>query len=845
MEENELKTDTPAAESQTQEAPKAAKKLTHAEKKADRRARRLRWKQARKDARQAKKDHYKDAPWLTRVWHLYLAKPLLVLVILAFVFSWSKKTIVNFVNSDTFVNMVLTYYENAKDKPAEKEEIYKLSPLDEEGGARIDAMDHYGADDTWAVYVYIVGSNLEDLNENDLSPLTSTLTQPLYSENSSKSSAAYQTLLSQFMSELGEKGLDLPEYMYEVDKPTASTSVVTRNVVATDCPGAASLDIAEMTSGTWSDQITLVLQTGGATRWSNAVINPNKTQRFTYHSGEFREIDSMSLQDSCDPDTLADFLTFCKKEYPADHTIVLLWDHGGGAFGYGSDSITASHMTITDLENAFNKAFKANSENPPIELLGFDACLMSSLEVIHRFDGIAKYMAVSEETEPGDGWNYGEWLRPLSEDLSLNGAQVGRYIADSFQDYYMTENVNVGGLFGSQTTTFSVIDVAKTEEVYDAYCALVKKQLEDAIDNISTLSAIGRAAASSPRFAGDAYDIFNTIDLGVYMDNLIDLYPEESTQVKQLLQDAVLYHRESGYLSDSYGISVYFPVEIDDNNGMFYFLKYLDEPCRDESTKALYYYKIAGCLNDDLQQYATDEGMGEAKALDTSLFKAYQYLDPTIEADSYKITIDSELESLMQDAYMEVAFLDQENQRLRYYGTDELVNHDGNGSLCSEFDGLWPALDGEFLNIEIVSRSSSGVSLRSKVLHNGSAAWLMFSYDYDTETYTINGVYDITDQDAENILSRSTSDLKPGDTIVPIYKIQDTATNTSAEENGKSIKFSDHSDIKNQALDSGTYLTSIIITDPRGDEYYSAVVDCTVSSGKVTGTAVDTAFMGR
>ena len=30
---------------------------------------------------------------------------------------------------------------------------------------------------------------------------------------------------------------------------------------------------------------------------------------------------------------------FCKTEYPADHTMVLFWNHGGGAFGYGSDEL--------------------------------------------------------------------------------------------------------------------------------------------------------------------------------------------------------------------------------------------------------------------------------------------------------------------------------------------------------------------------------------------------------------------------------------------------------------------------------------------------------------------------
>ena len=42
-------------------------------------------------------------------------------------------------------------------------------PLDEEGAKRIDALGSVDADDTWTICVYMVGSNLEDSGENDLS----------------------------------------------------------------------------------------------------------------------------------------------------------------------------------------------------------------------------------------------------------------------------------------------------------------------------------------------------------------------------------------------------------------------------------------------------------------------------------------------------------------------------------------------------------------------------------------------------------------------------------------------------------------------------------------------------
>jgi hypothetical protein len=41
-----------------------------------------------------------------------------------------------------------------------------------------------------------------------------------------------------------------------------------------------------------------------------------------------------------------------------------------------------------------------------IDVLGFDACLMSMVEVAYQLQGLASFLVGSEETEPGAGWPY-------------------------------------------------------------------------------------------------------------------------------------------------------------------------------------------------------------------------------------------------------------------------------------------------------------------------------------------------------------------------------------------------------------------------------------------------------
>lgn len=68
-----------------------------------------------------------------------------------------------------------------------------------------------------------------------------------------------------------------------------------------------------------------------------------------------------------------------------------------------------------------------------LEWIGFDACLMSSLEVASVLAPYADYMIASQETEPGWGWNYA-FLSVLS-DRAIPGDEMGEYIVDSYMDY--------------------------------------------------------------------------------------------------------------------------------------------------------------------------------------------------------------------------------------------------------------------------------------------------------------------------------------------------------------------------------------------------------------------------
>ena len=824
---------------------KALKKEKKLQKKLAKKERKKRWKATKKEDRRKLKEHYKDAPWFIRIPRLLIGPLCKIALITVPIF-----TVLLIAVGIVYLGILFYFLDviDNQNAPVSKEEIYELSPLDEEGAAKIAAMPGIGEDETWTICVYMVGADLEDYDENDLSLTT------LYETKKEKEERDQAVLdkrfetLEKYSEEIGKENLNLPEFLYFPEKPIAHTEYLKNEVIVASQDGAGSMDIDEMFMSEMSDNIQVVVQTGGATRWSNTFINPNKTQRFLIKKDTFEEVSNLPLQRSTDPATLAEFIKFCDENYKSDHTILVLWDHGGGPFGYGKDSIYGGEiMSISEVREALNMVYTPNEDNPPFDIIGYDACLMGNLEVAHSLNGFASYYVLSEESEPGYGWDYCEWLKQMSENPTMSPAAVAQTIADTYTDYYMTQNVNIKVFNISRDVTMSVIDAKKAEELYDAYSELTKHQLIDAASDISVLAEIGRCSDKSTHVASDAYNIYNLVDLGNYVDYMVDIYPEECSNISNLMEEAVLYHRENGSLCDAEGLTVYLPGSIDSFAGLIYFLKYEYDICEDDYTRALYYYKMSGCLNEEMLELIdplTDE---KPTVLDVSVFNNFEKTDPVCDGKTFTVPVDEKLQKMIQGYTFVLASYDDFMGEIVYYGSDEYMYLDGEGNMCCDFDGQWVHLDGQPLYLEVTSASESAVEYRSRILYNGNEAYLIFSYDRDTEEFTIKGVREVPslNEDQINYLvnTKSNIELQRKDTIVPLYYAYD-AYGQTYDKQGKKIKYRATTKIHMKELDTNYYLGMTVIYDQRGDTYSSKVMGYDISNGKIKDCQIDKDFVG-
>ena len=207
------------------------------------------------------------------------------------------------------------------------------------------------------------------------------------------------------------------------------------------------------------DNLNLIVMTGGAgddlwrpesveTPDVDGFVKPQGTQIWQISGGQMYQLYKFNeYQDMSDGILAKTFFRFAAEYAPAEHMMIEYWDHGGGPikgaeFALNSDGSDNRYMPLNELSEAVSDVKEYRSENGKnLEIIGFDCCLMSSLEVAYAFRDnygeYADYMIASEETEPIDGWDY-YWLEIFAEMKEINtpsGEQseiIGKRIVDLY-----------------------------------------------------------------------------------------------------------------------------------------------------------------------------------------------------------------------------------------------------------------------------------------------------------------------------------------------------------------------------------------------------------------------------
>ena len=309
--------------------------------------------------------------------------------------------------------------------------------------------------------------------------------------------------------------------------------------------GMGTADLNEMLHATIDDdRVNVIVETGGTKKWNNTVISNSTNQIYRVTNRGLQALEkNLGKKSMVDPNTLIDFIDYCTKNYPANRYGLILWDHGGGAisgYGYDEQFKSAGSMTLDRV----NYALK--SSGIQFDFIGFDACLMATLETALVCEPYADYLLASEEAEPGCGWYYTNWLTELSKNTSTPTVTLAKTIIDDFNNVCRKN-------YPGCNTTLSVVDLAELSGTVPEPFAAFSRSMGALLDNQDYKTVA--SARSAAREFGKTSRI-NHVDL---VDLAYKVDTPEADALVSALKGCIKYNRTSTSMAKSYGLSIYFP----------------------------------------------------------------------------------------------------------------------------------------------------------------------------------------------------------------------------------------------------------------------------------------------
>ena len=602
--------------------------------------------------------------------------------------------------------------------------------------------------------------------------------------------------------------------------------------------GSASTDLQELLEIKLPANVKVLIQTGGTEQWQNNVVNSGATERYIYDENGLQRLETLPDADMGDVGTLTDFIKY-GAQMPADHRIFVFWNHGGGsASGVCFDERTQNYLDLNAIRQAFTSVHQPSADNPPFEMIGFDACLMATYDTVNTLDGLTKFMVGSEEVEPGLGWNYKGWIGALAENPAMGGAKIGQIICDTYYSACSEYDLE-------DTVTLSVIDLAKLPELRDAYEAFGLEALKLATQNPRNFfSNFGRGAVNAENYGGNTRQsgYSNMVDIMDLARGNKSILPKTADRLINAVDSAVIYRINGAYRDKGGGLSSFYSYSGDEQS----LVNYLNQEAAPLPQKLLYYYLIYGELPEEAREFVEQTEIPETPApVPTTppaqrqdIFQISQLEDFPVQMDkdgNAFVQLNAEQMELLSSVHCQLVYMGLEDDVILYLGSDTDINADwDSGIFTDNFRAVWPMLDGHPVYVEITTEND-GYNLYSiPIKLNGVECNLLVAYVYEDEKYYILGARKGIDN--HGMSDRELTKLRAGDEITTIHY---GMTISGEDEEFTQVEvdtftIGENPEVKDEPLGDGSYGYAFEFMTPTDDSALSNFILFTVTDGQIT-----------
>lgn len=595
--------------------------------------------------------------------------------------------------------------------------------------------------------------------------------------------------------------------------------------------GAATNDIIEAVGAKYNDKVRIVYQTGGTNDWKTDGFSNSSIQRYENVDGDIALVDELPDASMGDPSTLKSFIEWGIEKYPAKKMGLVFWNHGSGSInGVCFDELhDKDSLSLREIDSVLNSVYDKMTDK--FEFIGFDACLMSTLETANILVPYARYMFASEECEPGGGWNYTDIMNFLSENSDADGAALGEMQCPSYYQHCIDNDDYEG-------STFAITDLSKLDELLVSFNNTAKELYESNQKN-----NIARAIYNADNFGGNnrSEGYTNMVDLKGFL-NAVQPYAPNASDTLKKLESAVISSVNGPQHENAGGLSLYYPLSVQgsDELSIFadvatsaYYLGFVDTMAYGTVSGDVDGYNNADIVGDCGNLWEYDYSANENIGVDSGFNSVNDNSAITVEdvffdeEGSYTVRLGD------TDAFNYAAcslFYELDGMSVYLGEDDDIIMDSDMTTLKDNFDGTWTSLGGIPLAIETVGVTDDTTVYTCPILLNGERTNLRIVYDWNASKYEIIGTWAGIDSET-GAAARETVPLMDGDKVEPLWLT--TSNDGTAYISGGEYTVNGEPTIEYAPLSDGDFRYSMALYDVYGNCYYTPAVGFTVEGDTV------------
>ncbi|MCR4647486.1 MAG: Clostripain family protein [Lachnospiraceae bacterium] len=590
--------------------------------------------------------------------------------------------------------------------------------------------------------------------------------------------------------------------------------------------GMGTADFEEMAKAESSENVRFIVQTGGTSQWRNEFVDSSKIQRYMVKGAQKELVNETSEAAMGNSDTLADFIQWGTQNYASEHMGLIFWNHGGGSISgvCFDENNDGDSLSLAEIDDGLYKGYEVSGRK--FDFIGFDACLMGTIETANILATYADYMYGSEETEPGSGWDYTAIGSYLASNTSANGADLGKVVCDSFLACCAAQKDDA-------LTTLSVIDLSKVDDFLVSFNDF-SKEIYEATEDASVRAKLVRGIEAADNFGGNdkSEGYTNMVDMGGIIE-AGSVASSKAADVRKNLDSLVVYNVTGSTHQGASGMAMYYPLGIEGSNELStfgqvcvspYYLALVDRQGQygagklsDNGYDEAELFDEDGDWNfgnedDDHWDYMDEyEPTGESSHI---TFEQAPYIDDdgvyTFQLDDAGYNNTADVCALIYE------ILDDESAMIELGETIDVDSDWDNGIFKDNFDGYWLSLpDGQNLATYIVDITDEYVVYTSPIMLNGKDTNLRFYQYFEDGSVVIEGAWDGIDENGA--ASRDIIKLQKGDKIVPLYYAYSLNSEDEYTYEGNEYTVSGTPEINYSLMISGDYMYAFCIDDIYGD----------------------------